>query len=583
MNEKNNMPFSIEQLSEMNAFECLWNCSKDHLNDIAITYKADLCIQDKNKKVLTNKISYRELIDNIIRTYYSLKTQGVKKGDVITYSSITTPELIYTAYASILLGSIFKPIDVRFGSDELLSQFDSTPSKIFFGAKPFVDKILPIYGDLGVEKIVLMDFQESLPGIIRLGSKLQEMKIGCKIPKELSDNIFSNWSKFKANTFSREIPDISQVKLDDIIHITATTGTTGKPKMLLHNSSNWNAQLYNASNCGLNFVRGDTFFNCTVPWVDFGLINAIHTFLCNGIRIDLDPLWSADKNADYIIKNDPNWWMGAPGWLDELFTNSKYANVKLENSRYFITGGAPLYPHKHELYQSRLSEMSFNGRIAPGYGYSEGSAAISLDLENKATTIGRMWPLVQPKIVNRDTGKEVIDGECGELWITSIHDKLTQISPGYLNNDEAMNENFTISDDGKIWARSGDVVRKNDDGTYSWISRYKNILTFNGFNIDCEKISEKVGTLSDITKVVVFGCVASDGNQMPIICVEKNPGTMVSDKEIEERVYNYMLSNFPDYYMPRDIIIYDKFPVISMKTDIQLMKSYILLEDVLHP
>ena len=576
MEKKNNMPFSADQLSEMNAFECLWNCCKDHLNDVAITYRADLCTQDMNKKVLTTKITYKELINNIIKTYNSLKAHGVKKGDIITYSSITTPELIYTAYASILLGSIFKPIDVRFNSDELLDQFNSTPSKVFFGAKPFADKILPIYGDLGVEKIILMSFQESLPGIIRLGSKLQEMKIGGRVPEELSNNIFSDWKRFKANSHTRETPHFSEVKLDDIIHITATTGTTGKPKMLLHNSSNWNAQLYNASHCGLEFVRGETFFNCTVPWVDFGLINGIHTFLCNGIRIDMDPLWSADKNADYIIKNDPNWWMGAPGWLDELFTNPKYADVRLFNSRYFITGGAPLYPHKHELYQSRLSEMSSVGKITPGYGYSEGSAAISLDLENKATTIGKMWPLVHSKIVDRDTGKEVTDGGRGELWITSVHDKLTQISPGYLNNEDAMAENFRTDSEGKRWARSGDMVQKNEDGTYSWFSRYKNILTFNGFNIDCEKISEKVGTLCDVAKVVVFGCVTSDGNQMPVVCVEKASEKNISDDELKDRVYNFMNASFPDYYMPKDIVIYDRFPVISMKTDIQLMKSQVL-------
>ena len=575
MAEKNNMPLSVEELSKMNAFESLWNCSMNHLNDVALTYSVDLKVDNTNSKPIVKKITYKQLIENILKTYKSLKDHGVKSGDVITFSSITTPELIYTAYASIMLGSIFKPIDVRFNSEDLLKQFKNTESKLFFCSEPFLSRVIPIQSDIGVDKIIVMNFKESLPKIIKLASKLQKNE-SSKI--ELKDKTFTNWQKFSFQFSAGDIPKNMPGK-DEIIHFTATTGTTGEPKTLLHNSSNWNAQLYNASYSDLDFKRGERFFNCTVPWVDFGIINAIHIFLCNGIVMNLDPLWSPEKNADYIIKYNPNWWMGAPGWLDDLFTNEKYNSVEGLNAKYFITGGAPLYPHKHLLYQERLSEMSKNGRITPGYGFSEASAAVTTDTENKPDTIGRMWPLINAELRDYSTGKVVDDGQEGELWISSKREDLTQISPGYYNNEEKTKEIFVTDEKGIRWVRSGDKVRKNTDGTYTWISRYKNILTYNGYNIDCEKISDYVSRLDDVTRTAIIGSVASDGNQMPVICVEKKEESIITDEELKNQIQTLIGEKFPDYYKPAGIVVYQKFPTISMKIDVQALKRDVLNEN----
>lgn len=571
--ENNNMPLSIEELSKMNAFEALWNCSKNHLSDIALTYSADLAVENIDRKPMIKKITYRQLINNILRVYKSLKDNGVKRGDIVTYSSITTPELIYTAYASILLGSIFRPIDVRYNSDDLLKQFLDIPSKLFFCSEPFLDRVIPVYKDIGIKKVVVMSFKESLPKIIQIASSLQDKERKKSIL--FDNNIFVNWNKFTYQNTKAVIP-CDMVNKDEVIHLTATTGTTGEPKTLIHNSSNWNAQLYNASHSELDLIRGETFFNCTVPWVDFGIINAIHTFLCNGIVMNLDPLWSAEKNASYIIKNNPHWWMGAPGWLDDLFTNEKYKSSNLSNAKYFITGGAPLYPHKHYLYQEQLDKMSKKGKIAPGYGYSEVSAAASIDLENKPETIGKMWPLVRAEIRDKNTGLVVKDGQQGELWITSNSNKLSQVAIGYYNNTEKTDEIFVRDVDGTRWAKSGDKVKKNSDGTYSWISRYKNILTYNGFNIDCEKIMSKVDEIDEISKTVVFGAITEDGNQMPVICVEINDNVNIDNRTMEDKIYQLIIDEFPEYYKPIDIKIYDKFPVLSMKTDIQSIKSQLL-------
>lgn len=565
------LPFSIEDISKMNAVDLLYNCNKEYMDSVAISYSADLSIENLNKQPLEKQITYRELFKNVMKTYHALKRLGVKKGDIISYCSITTPELIYTAYASVLLGSVFDSVDVRFKSEQFIEHFKNEKSKLFFFPKPFANVLLPIYNEIEVKRIILVDFEESLPVVVRCASKLQKVfkKSDLEIPK---DKVFMNWKQFISGIKGEDTIPNNDFDKADIISLSHTTGTTGIPKALMHTNENWNAQVYNAAYSGLDIRRGESFFNCTVPWVDFGLIIAIHTFMCLGIEMRLDPLWTPENNALYVIKKKAQWWMGGPGWLDDLFCNDSYKDADLRHIRYLVTGGAPLYPHKHLQYQKRLKEMNSMGRVAPGFGLSEATAAIAIDQYNKEQTMGKMWPLVDAILVVHETGEEICGCDEGELMISSKSDILSQISPGYYKNPEETKETF-VEYKGKTWVKTGDRVRKNEDGTYTWISRYKNILTYNGYNINCEKIAERIGKVEQVSKVAIIGCVTEDGNQMPIICVESN---LQNHSDLKESILKIMKNEFPDYYKPRDIVIYDSFPMVSMKVDVRKIKADLL-------
>ena len=76
--------YTDEQISEiapkMTVYECMHANNKDHLDDIAFEYYG-------------NKITYRKLFSNIDKAQKSFEEMGVKKGDIVTICSITTPEI----------------------------------------------------------------------------------------------------------------------------------------------------------------------------------------------------------------------------------------------------------------------------------------------------------------------------------------------------------------------------------------------------------------------------------------------------------------------------------------------------------
>ena len=82
--------YTDEQISEIapkvSMYECMYNNNKEHLDDVAFEY-------------FGRKITYQELFKNIDNTQQALLSLGVKKGDIVTICSITTPEIIYSFYA----------------------------------------------------------------------------------------------------------------------------------------------------------------------------------------------------------------------------------------------------------------------------------------------------------------------------------------------------------------------------------------------------------------------------------------------------------------------------------------------------
>ncbi len=579
--EELNMKLSIDELSEMSAFKALWECNKDHLDEVAITIKADTNVEDPNKKPLVTVITYRTLFKNILKTYDSLKRKGVKRGDTVTYASITTPEFIYTMYAANLLQAIFDPIDPRSNGDELVEHFENEPSKIYFAPERMINSTKEVYKDIKVDSIVTTSFTESLPLPVRIGAKVLDRINGVKGYNNPDERIFCNFNEFMAGSKIERGIKFPKYERDLVASFAHTTGSTGKPKAIIHTNENWNAQLWSISNSKLDFKRGEKLFNVTAPWVDFGIVNVIHTFLCNGIRMDLDPLWTPETTVDFYLKNRDEWWLGAPGWIDPLFTNPKYDNSDVSFGKYIITGGGPLFEHKQRLYVKRLRN-DFNSWciVVQGYGLSEATAAVLIDTENNPGYIGYTMPGFKTVVKDPVTLETLKPEEVGELWIAAKYPNLSPIAKGYLGLPEETAKTFVIDETGEVWVRSGDKTIQKEDGLTKWHSRYKNTLTFNGFNIDLDKLLDYVENVPSVKRGAIIGAVTADGNQRPLVCIELKDDILANNaNEIKDDIKEMIKNKLPEYYEPLDIIIYEQLPEKTMKINYTAIKEDLLNEN----
>ncbi|HSD02161.1 MAG TPA: AMP-binding protein [Gaiellales bacterium] len=157
--------------------------------------------------------------------------------------------------------------------------------------------------------------------------------------------------------------------------------------------------------------------------------------------------------------------------------------------------------------QARQLEMErrFGLRIVCGYALSESPYGMIWPRGTRPFgTLGTVRQHPRLGIVNEarvvsDTG-EVADGEVGELQLRN-----PAVMRGYWDMPDETAE--VLDPDG--WLRTGDLVHRNADGTYTFVGRRKEVIRRRGENVAPAEIEEALMTHADVTEAAVIG-VPSD-------------------------------------------------------------------------
>ena len=87
-------------LPECTVYEYLWKSNRGYLQNVALNY-------------FGRRISFGELFERIDGTAKAFLSLGVRKGDIVVISSVTTPETVYAFYALNRIGAISNMVDPR--------------------------------------------------------------------------------------------------------------------------------------------------------------------------------------------------------------------------------------------------------------------------------------------------------------------------------------------------------------------------------------------------------------------------------------------------------------------------------------
>ena len=130
-------------LFEGTTYDYLWESNKNYPENIALSYYG--C-----------KIRYRELFSNIDAAAAAFAALGIRRGDVVVISSVTTPETIYAFYALNRLGAISNMIDPRTSIEGIHDYIEEVDSKVIMTIDAAYPKILEAVRNTNVEKIIVV-------------------------------------------------------------------------------------------------------------------------------------------------------------------------------------------------------------------------------------------------------------------------------------------------------------------------------------------------------------------------------------------------------------------------------------------
>jgi fatty-acyl-CoA synthase len=169
-------------------------------------------------------------------------------------------------------------------------------------------------------------------------------------------------------------------------------------------------------------------------------------------------------------------------------------------------------------------------------------------LEHRVSTVGRVHPHVEVKIVDPDTGRVVERGTPGELCTRGY-----SVMTGYWNDPERTAEAI----DRAGWMHTGDLATMDADGYVNIVGRIKDMIIRGGENIYPREIEEFLYTHPDVSDVQVIGVPDVKYGEELMAWVKVREGASLTEETLKE----FCRGRIAHYKVPRYIKFTDGFPM----------------------
>lgn len=329
--------------------------------------------------------------------------------------------------------------------------------------------------------------------------------------------------------------------MEEPIFILYTSGTTGFPKGAIYTHK---MMVWNSLNTALRLhITSSDHTLMVMPPFHTGGWNVLTTpFLHFGASVTVLPKFDADHVLQLLEEEKSTLFMAVPTMVKMLADSPVFNQVKLESLRYFIVGGEALPIPMIEKWAEK------DVMIRQGYGLTEvGTNVTSLPAEDairKRGSIGFPNFYIESKLVKED-GSEAGPNEIGEFWLRG-----PVVTPGYWRNEEATAKSLENG-----WFKTGDLLRKDEEGYLYVVDRIKNMFISGGENVYPAEIEKLLITHPAVAQVAVIGVPDEKWGEV-------GKAVIVAKSEVSfEDLKSFCVAGLAKFKVPKHFAFIDEMPL----------------------
>ncbi|MEV6912982.1 acetate--CoA ligase [Amycolatopsis sp. NPDC051071] len=527
-----------------------YNCVDRHVAD---GYGDQVAIHWVGEPGDNRDITYAQLKDEVSRAANALESLGLAAGDRVAIQMPMVPEAIVAMLACARIGALHSVVFGGFSPTALRSRVDDQAARV----------VITTDGQYRRGKAAPMkaNVDEALEGAESVEKIIVVRRTGDEVPITEGRDLW--WHELVDSQSAEHAPQAFDS--EHPLFILYTSGTTGKPKGILHTSGGYLTQAAYTHHNVFDHKAGEDVYWCTA---DIGWITG-HTYIVYG------PL--ANRTTQVVYEGTPNtphegrhWeivqqhkvsiYYTAPTLIRTFMKWGNEIPEKYDLSSLRVLGsvGEPINPEAWIWYRENVGANS--APIVDTWWQTETGGIMISPLPGVTSTkpgsAQKALPGISAKVVD-DQGNEVGKGGGGYLVLDKPWPGMLR---GIWGDEERFRETYwsRFADQGYYFA--GDGAKYDADGDIWLLGRVDDVMNVSGHRISTTEVESALVSHPTVAEAAVVGATDPTTGQGIVAFVILRGNAVDGGEKAVQELRNHVAKEIGPIAKPRQILVVQELP-----------------------